>query len=128
APFRSRAGQSDVLDLVQLESGKARLHAFEEVYDLASHARHLAVRGPRYLAPRREAGMVPGLTSVRVHHRPAGLVGVITPWNYPLNLPLGDAITALLAGNAVVLKPDTQTVLTALRGAEQLEAAGLPAD
>jgi len=121
-------GQSDVLDLVQLESGKARLHAFEEVYDLASHARHLAVRGPRYLAPRREAGMVPGLTSVRVHHRPAGLVGVITPWNYPLNLPLGDAITALLAGNAVVLKPDTQTVLTALWGAEQLEAAGLPAD
>lgn len=119
--------QSDVLDLIQLETGKARLHAFEEVYDLASQARHLAVRGPRYLASRREAGMVPGLTSVRVHHRPVGLVGVITPWNYPLTLPIGDTIAALLAGNAVVLKPDTQTVLTALWGAEQLEAAGLPA-
>ncbi len=120
-------GQSDILDLVQLESGKARLHAFEEIYDLASIARHFAVRGPRYLAPRREAGMVPGLTSVRVHHRPAGLVGVITPWNYPLNLPIGDTLVALLAGNAVLLKPDTQTVLSALWGAEQLEAAGLPA-
>ncbi|NLF05786.1 MAG: aldehyde dehydrogenase family protein [Actinomycetales bacterium] len=120
-------GQSDVLDLIQLESGKARLHAFEEVYDLASIARHLGVRGPGYLATRREAGMVPGLTSVRVHHRPAGLVGVITPWNYPLNLPIGDSIAALLAGNAVLLKPDTQTVLSALWGAEQLEAAGLPA-
>lgn len=120
-------GQSDVLDLVQLESGKARLHAFEEVYDLASLARHLAVRGPGHLAPRRAAGMVPGLTSVRVHHRPVGLVGVITPWNYPLNLPIGDALPALLAGNAVLLKPDTQTTLSALWGVEQLEAAGLPA-
>jgi len=119
-------GQSDALDLVQLESGKARLHAFEEIYDLVSIARHLAVRGPSYLATRREAGMVPGLTSVRVHHRPVGLVGVVTPWNYPLNLPIGDSLAALLAGNAVILKPDTQTVLSALWGVEQLEAAGLP--
>lgn len=119
-------GQSDALDLVQLESGKARLHAFEEIYDLASLARHLAVRGPAYLAARRERGMVPGLTSVRVHHRPVGLVGVVTPWNYPLNLPIGDALPALLAGNAVLIKPDTQTTLSALWGVEQLEAAGLP--
>lgn len=124
---RMLAERSEVLDLVQLESGKARLHAFEEVVDLASLARHLAVRGPRYLAPRREPGLVPGLTSVRVHHRPVGLVGVVTPWNYPLNLPLGDTLQALLAGNAVLLKPDTQTVLTALWGVARLEEAGLPA-
>ena len=120
-------GQSDVLDLVQLESGKSRLSAFEEVADVAMVARHYARRGARYLAPQRTRGFAPVLTSVRVLRHPLGVVGVISPWNFPLTLSMGDILPALLAGNAVLLKPDTQTVLTALWGVEQLEAAGLPA-
>ena len=119
--------QSDVLDLVQLESGKSRLSAFEEVADVAMVARHYARGGARYLAPQRAPGFAPILTSVRVLRHPVGVVGVISPWNYPLTLSMGDTLPALLAGNAVLLKPDTQTVLTALWGVEQLEAAGLPA-
>ena len=119
--------QSDVLDLVQLESGKSRLSAFEEVADVAMVARHFARSGARYLAPRRTPGFAPILTSVRVLRHPVGVVGVISPWNYPFTLSMGDTLPALLAGNAVLLKPDTQTVLTALWGVEQLEAAGLPA-
>lgn len=138
-PVRERAGvlgrfgrivlerQSDVLDLVQMETGKARRSAFEEVADVAQVARHYAVRGPRYLAPRRVPGSLPLLTGVRVHRRPVGVVGVIAPWNYPLTLALAEALPALLAGDAVILKPDPQTTLTALWAAEALEDAGLPA-
>ncbi len=121
------AGQSDVLDLIQLETGKARASAFEEVADVAMVARHYAVRARRYLAPRRAAGLVPGLTRVRVERRPRGVTGIVAPWNYPLTLTLGDMLPALVAGNAVLLRPDPQTALTALWAVEQLEAAGLPA-
>ncbi|HEX5332458.1 MAG TPA: succinic semialdehyde dehydrogenase [Cellulomonas sp.] len=118
--------QSDVLDLIQLESGKSRASAFEEVADVALVARHYALHAKAYLADRHVRGLVPGLTSVRVLRHPVGVVGIIAPWNYPLTLTLGDALPALVAGNAVVLRPDPQTALTALWAVEQLEAAGLP--
>jgi succinate-semialdehyde dehydrogenase/glutarate-semialdehyde dehydrogenase len=118
--------QSEILDLVQLESGKARRSAFEEIADVAQVCRHYTVRGPEYLADRREPGLLPALTGVRVHRRPVGVVGAVTPWNYPLTLVLSEAVPALLAGNAVVVKPDLQTTLSALWVAEALEEAGLP--
>jgi succinate-semialdehyde dehydrogenase/glutarate-semialdehyde dehydrogenase len=118
--------QSEVLDLVQLENGKARAHAYEEVADVALVARHYARRGPSYLAPRRRGSLVPGLMATTEQRRPQGVVGVISPWNYPLTLALSDALPALLAGNAVVLKPDSQTVLTALWAVDLLQQAGLP--
>ena len=71
---------------------------------------------------------MPGLTRVEVNQVPKGVVGIISPWNYPFNLALIDGLPALLAGNAVVAKPDAQTMLTALLGAQLLEEAGFPAD
>ncbi|WP_147794300.1 succinic semialdehyde dehydrogenase [Cellulomonas sp. Y8] len=118
--------QSDVLDLVQLENGKARGAAYEEVVDVALLARHLGRSAPRTLAPERRPGLVPGLTSVRVVHDPVGVVGVVAPWNYPLSLTLGDVLPALAAGDAVLLRPDPQTPLTALWAVELLEDAGMP--
>jgi succinate-semialdehyde dehydrogenase/glutarate-semialdehyde dehydrogenase len=56
------------------------------------------------------------------------VVGQIAPWNYPLELSVGDALPALAAGNALVMKPDTETALTALWAREQMIEAGLPAD
>lgn len=119
--------QSEVLDLIQLETGKARRSAFEEVADVAQVARHYSLRARRYLATTRPLGMVPLLTGVRVQRRPVGVVGAIAPWNYPLTLVLAEALPALVAGNAVVVKPDPQTTLTALWAADVLEEAGLPA-
>ena len=59
---------------------------------------------------------------------PVGVVGIIVPWNYPLSLALTDAIPALMAGNAVVLKPDHQSSFTALWALDLLREAGLPPD
>lgn len=122
------ARQSDVLDLVQLENGKARAAAFEEVVDVVLVARYLAAHAARDLAVRRRPGLLGPLTDVRVHRDPAGVVGVVAPWNYPLSLTLGDVLPALAAGDAVLLRPDRQTPLTALWGVELLTDAGFPPD
>jgi len=92
--------QSDVLDLIQVESGKARVSAFEEVCDIAIVARHYAARAGRYLAPRRVQGLIPGLTTTRVLRHPVGVVGIVAPWNFPLTLTLGDVLPALVAGTS----------------------------
>src|SRR5215216_150301 len=97
------ARQDEILDLIQIEAGKAR-----------------------HLASRRRRGALPLLTAAYEHHHPLGVVGIISPWNYPLTLSVSDATPALAAGNAVVIKPDSQTPFTALWGFALLEEAGLP--
>ncbi|WDV53954.1 succinic semialdehyde dehydrogenase [Streptomyces coeruleorubidus] len=120
--------QAEVLDLIQLETGKARLHAHEEVQAVAVAARHYGRKAPAYLRPKRHAGAMPTLTKVVERRHPRGVVGQIAPWNYPLELSVGDALPAFVAGNAVVMKPDTETCLTALWARDLLIEAGLPAD
>jgi succinate-semialdehyde dehydrogenase/glutarate-semialdehyde dehydrogenase len=121
------ANAPEILDIIQLESGKARIHAFEEVLDVAIQARYYGHVAKPYLSPARAQGALPVLTSTRVHHRPRGVIGIIAPWNYPFTLSIGDALPALVAGNGVVLKPDAQTPLSGLWAAGLLEEAGLPA-
>jgi len=118
--------REELLDLLQLESGKARRHAFEEVMDVAVVSRYYARNAERHLKPRRRRGVIPFLTAAWEHHHPLGVVGVISPWNYPLTLSISDAIPALAAGNGVVLKADSNTPFSALWGTDVLEEAGLP--
>lgn len=120
--------REELLDLIQYENGKARKHAVEEVLDVAIVARHYAYHGESLLAPKRRRGALPALTATWEHHHPLGVVGLITPWNYPLSLAITDSIPALLAGNAVVLKPDQLTPFCALFGVDLLDQAGLPSD
>ncbi|MGH8824336.1 MAG: succinic semialdehyde dehydrogenase [Jiangellaceae bacterium] len=118
--------QSEVADLVQMESGKARRDAFEEIGDVALAARYAAARGPRLLRDRRRLGFVPGLTWALEVRQPKGVVGVISPWNYPLTLAISDNLPAFVAGNAVVHKPDVRAALTALLARSIAVEAGLP--
>ncbi len=97
--------QVQLLDIVQLESGKTRRQAFEEVADVALVSRYYARAAADHLRPRRRAGIFPVLTQTVEHHHPKGVVGIVSPWNYPLALSVSDAIPALMAGNAVVLRP-----------------------
>jgi len=120
--------QRELLDLIQLESGKTRRHAFEEVLDVAGVCRHYARKAPDYLEPRRHLGAIPLLTQSTELHQPRGVVGVVGPWNYPLSMSITDVLPALIAGNAVVLRPDEKASLTALRAVELLDQAGLPRD
>lgn len=122
------ARQAEVLDLIQVETGKARLHAHEEVQAVALAARHYGRKAPSYLRPKRHTGAVPVLTKITELRQARGVVGQIVPWNYPFELSVGDALPAFVSGNAVVMKPDTETALTALWGRDLLIEAGLPAE
>jgi succinate-semialdehyde dehydrogenase/glutarate-semialdehyde dehydrogenase len=119
--------QAEGLDLVQVEAGKARIDAFDEISASALVAAYYGKHSAKFLAPRRRAGVIPGLTKAGELHHPKGVVGIISPWNYPLALTAMDVFPALAAGNAVVQKPDNQTALSALWLQELAEEAGLPA-
>ena len=118
--------QDEILDIIQLENGKARRHAFEEILDVGQVCRYYASTARALMTPHRRRGALPVLTRTWEYHHPKGLVAVIAPWNYPLSLGISDAIPALLAGNAVLIKPDEQTPFSTLWCAELLAAAGLP--
>jgi len=118
--------RDEILDVIQLESGKARRHAFEEIMDVALVSRYYARTAEKHLRVRRRWGAFPLLTSTWEHHHPVGVVGVIAPWNYPLTLSISDALPALAAGNAAVMKTDSQTPFSALIALRLIEEAGLP--
>ena len=120
------AKRDEVLDLLQLEGGKARIHGYEEVLDAAVNARYYANTAPKLLSTKRRRGALPLLTQAFEHHHPRGIVGFIVPWNYPLALGVSDMLPALVAGNGAVVKPDQHTPLSPLWAAELLEEAGLP--
>jgi acyl-CoA reductase-like NAD-dependent aldehyde dehydrogenase len=66
------------------------------------------------------------LKSGRLVRGPYGVIGIISPWNYPFSIPATETLAALVAGNAVVLKPSELTPLIALELESLLHAAGVP--
>lgn len=113
-------------DLIQVESGKNRRMAIEETCDPPMVMSHYLKRAQRLLAPVKRGGPVPLVSSSTEIRVPKGVVGIIAPWNFPFATGLSDAIPALMAGNAVVVKPDNKTALSPLFGISLLEQAGLP--
>ncbi len=87
-----------------------------------------AKHAPDYLADEKVRTSNPFVLGRKlvVRYRPVGVVGVIGPWNYPLTNSFGDAIPALAAGNAVLLKPSEVTPLTSLLLADGLRECGMP--
>lgn len=116
------------LDLVQLEGGKTRKDALEEILETANVSRYYGRASASFLRPRRRRSALPVLTQAWEYHHPVGVVGVITPWNFPLILGITDALPALVAGSAVVIKLDSHTPYTVLWAATLLDEAGLPPD
>lgn len=122
------AHRDECLDIAQWETGKARRDAMEELLDVCLNARHYARDAQRLLRPRRHRGVFPGVVGVTQHQLPKGVVGVLAPWNYPITMAAGDALPALMAGNAVLLKPDVMATLTALWVVDLMHRAGIPED
>jgi succinate-semialdehyde dehydrogenase/glutarate-semialdehyde dehydrogenase len=119
------AHRDELLALTQAETGKSRIHAFDEFMHVLLVAAYYERTAPKVLAPERRRSGVPGLTSATLHRHAHGVVGHISPWNYPLSLAISDAITPLIAGNAILHKPDTQTALVALFARRLAISAGL---
>ena len=118
--------QAAVMDQLQAETGKSRSHAFEEVAGALGAISYYAKIAPKLMRRKRVKAGVPVLLSAYVEPAPVGVVGVITPWNYPLALTMMDVIPALMAGNAVVQKADNQTAKTVQLARDLAVEAGVP--
>jgi len=120
------ADKERLLDTVQSETGKTRGQAFEEVFQGATVTRYYAVSAESVLRTRGRRGGIPLVISTRVSYKPKGVVGIITPWNFPLSLSLMDVVPALAAGNGVVQKADNQGALSVLASRQAFIDAGVP--
>ncbi|MEQ1735958.1 MAG: succinic semialdehyde dehydrogenase [Rhodoglobus sp.] len=119
--------REELLDAVQTETGKTRGQAFEEVFNAANATRYNALSARRVLTGGGRRGGIPLVFVPRVHYTPKGVVGVITPWNYPLALAIMDIAPALAAGNGIVQKADNQGAISILTARRAFIDAGLPA-
>jgi acyl-CoA reductase-like NAD-dependent aldehyde dehydrogenase len=102
-----------VLDTMQAETGKVRADAANEPVYLADIINFYGTRAAKFIGEesvRPHSGLL-AAKKLRVQYRPHPVVGIISPWNFPLILSLGDAIPALMAGAAVVVKPSEFTPL-----------------
>ena len=128
--FIARA--EEVVDLVVRENGKTREEAIvAEVMATMLFMSYYPKIGPKALKPRRVARWGLSVVTTRkntIYRIPRGVVGIISPWNYPLLVPATDFIPALMAGNAVVLKPSEWSPLVALQFKEIFDSSGMDPD
>lgn len=121
--------KSQIASAITRESGKPLVEALvSEVLVVLDAARFCIENAYSFLHPEavRHGNLAMKTKSGRIVREPHGVIGIISPWNYPFAIPATEALAALVTGNAVVLKPSEFTSLVALDLAERLYAAGVP--
>jgi acyl-CoA reductase-like NAD-dependent aldehyde dehydrogenase len=135
ARYLERAAQvvidegDDIRDLIVREQGKPRNEAFSmEVLPTIDALTWIAAEGPQILADEKIPMPQLFLKTKRsaFTYEPLGVIGVVSPWNYPWSIPFGEVALALMAGNGVVLKPASLTPLIGERIARVFARAGVP--
>ena len=119
----------DIALLISNEAGKPIAEAFSaEIAPVLDLMQYFARSAAKILKPERiDIGQLKFLgRSSRMIYKPLGVVGIISPWNFPLAIPLGEVAMALMAGNTVVLKPSELTPLVGRKIGEIFERANLP--
>src|ERR1039458_6751565 len=123
--------KSEIAEAITREAGKPVAEALTtEVLVVLDAARFLIENAYSLLRdePLPHGGSATKLKSGRLVREPYGVVAIISPWNYPFSIPATETLAALVAGNAVVLKPSEFTSLVALELQSLLHAAGVPQD
>ncbi|UCE87037.1 MAG: aldehyde dehydrogenase family protein [Deltaproteobacteria bacterium] len=119
--------QEEFIDRIVSETGKPRSEVLaSEILPACDALEFHAKRARRVLADRKIPLHLLKHKQLRITYRPLGVVGIITPWNVPFLLALNPTVQALIAGNAVVLKPSEVTPRSGQLVGELFEAAGLP--
>jgi acyl-CoA reductase-like NAD-dependent aldehyde dehydrogenase len=121
--------KSEIAEAITQEAGKPVAEALTtEVLVVLDAARFLIDNAYRLLhdEPVPHGNLATKLKSGRLIREPYGVVGIISPWNYPFSIPATETLAALVAGNAVVLKPSEFTSLVALELEALLHRAGVP--
>jgi acyl-CoA reductase-like NAD-dependent aldehyde dehydrogenase len=119
----------EIATLIANETGKPRPEATSmEVVPTLDLMHYFATQTEKLLKPSRiDIGQYGYMgRSSKIVYKPLGVVGIISPWNFPWATPLDEVVMALMAGNAVIVKPSELTPLTALKIAEIFQQAKLP--
>src|ERR1700677_179083 len=125
------ARKTEIARRITQEAGKPQVEALlTEVLVVLDAARFLVDNAFAILRDEKLAHGNPVMKSKsgRILHEPYGVIGIISPWNYPFSIPATESLGALVAGNAVVLKPSELTPLIALELQTLLRHAGVPHD
>jgi acyl-CoA reductase-like NAD-dependent aldehyde dehydrogenase len=125
------ARKSDIARHITREAGKPQVEALlTEVLVVLDAARFLIDNAFTLLRDEKlpHGNLALKTKSGHILHEPYGVIGIISPWNYPFSIPATEAMAALVAGNAVVLKPSELTPLIALELQALLCEAGIPKD
>src|ERR1700726_2902004 len=125
------ARKTDIARRITQEAGKPAVEALvTEVLVVLDAARFLIENGFAILREEKlpHGNLALKTKSGRILHEPYGVVGIISPWNYPFSIPATEAMAALVSGNAVVHKPSELTPLIALELASLLHTSGVPED
>ena len=121
----------EIAKLISDEMGKPIAEAISaEITPVLDLMQYFARNAAKMLKPRKiNIGLLGtmGRTS-KVVYQPLGVVGIISPWNFPFSIPLGEVVMALMAGNTVVLKPSELTPLVGEKIGGIFEKADLPKD
>ncbi|MCB9666403.1 MAG: aldehyde dehydrogenase family protein [Alphaproteobacteria bacterium] len=113
--------------LMTAETGRPELDTLMiEIFAALDSLNHYSAAAPRVLEDRKVGLHLMRHKRASVTFKPLGVVGVISPWNGPFILSLNPAVQALLAGNAVIVKPSEVTPRSGLLVAELFAAAGMP--
>jgi acyl-CoA reductase-like NAD-dependent aldehyde dehydrogenase len=118
-----------IADVISLETGKPRVEAiFAEVLIALDTTNFLAHQAPRWLRAERvpHHNLAMKAKSGWMEFHPHGVVAIISPWNYPFSIPIAQLVPALVAGNAVLLKPSELTPGTGVLIGELIEQAKFP--
>ncbi len=119
----------EIVDVAVRECGKPRPEALaHEIGITVDSFTYFLKNAPRILAPRDLGLHLFKHKKSVVHYVPRGVVGVISPWNFPFVIPMVDVCSALIAGNAAVVKPSEITPLTMQKAKEIYDSTGLPED
>ncbi len=119
-------GAEEIAARIVAETGKPEVEALTEVTTVVSLCRYFERRALRLLGPRRVGSGWLQWKRSTILQEPYGVVGVIAPWNYPFILAAEPALTALFAGNGVVLKPSERAPFTGAILEELLTETDLP--
>jgi acyl-CoA reductase-like NAD-dependent aldehyde dehydrogenase len=121
--------KSQIAEAITRETGKPVVEALStEVLVVLDVASFLIANAYRLLRdePVPHENLAAKFKTGKLIREPYGVVGIISPWNYPFSIPATETLAALVAGNAVVLKPSELTSLIALELQVLLHAAGIP--
>jgi succinate-semialdehyde dehydrogenase/glutarate-semialdehyde dehydrogenase len=119
--------QEEICELISSETGKPGIEALSsEVLPIANLMDYFARNSAKLLRDENFSLSVFRNKKSSIHCLPLGVVGIISPWNYPFSIPAGEVVMGLMAGNAIILKPSEYTPMVGLWIAKLLEDAVLP--